>query len=460
MLTDPKSGDYLAWFYSTKEQSRGHMAYFYHQGLPYDEPAVADGFDSRRKMTVIMPKLPADCIDPSIFAAKATTDIVELIKAARKRTDRRIPHIRERYQKTKTVCDLENNGLQSLIGGVAHHFNNLFMVIQGNVSLLLMQNGNPAHHRKRLRRIEKLVLSESILTNDLLGHVVATPSKRRRLQRDLLQEIISIAEIVSPVGADNSFELKEESAPDLSERSLQRLAGGIARILNRILEEIRDHTLLIMADTEKAVPEFKRLKNIMDQLQAGFLIVGSLFDYAGPRQEDCGDTSPLKLAETILDVCLAEECGVRVDLSLDENLAHLRAPVEWIRKILLELYRNSVEAMPHGGEICFHAENVIVEPFEDRKINRCVQVTITDTGNGMNAAIRRRLFQPFHSGKGPLVKNGLGLARVYGLLCSIGGYIRFSSAEGAGTTAQIYIPAESTLSGHATASVGDEVVSV
>jgi signal transduction histidine kinase len=73
------------------------------------------------------------------------------------------------------------------------------------------------------------------------------------------------------------------------------------------------------------------------------------------------------------------------------------------------------------------------------KPGRYVSVAITDTGKGMNATTRQRLFEPFFSDK--FQGRGLGMAAVYGIVKNHGGGIAVDSQYGQGTCVRVYLPA-------------------
>ena len=90
--------------------------------------------------------------------------------------------------------------------------------------------------------------------------------------------------------------------------------------------------------------------------------------------------------------------------------------------------------MPSGGDLYLETENVTlkrrhVKAF-DLKPGRYVQISITDTGVGMDEATQQRIFDPFFTTKEMGRGTGLGLASVYGIITNHGGIIDVYSKKG------------------------------
>jgi signal transduction histidine kinase len=111
-----------------------------------------------------------------------------------------------------------------------------------------------------------------------------------------------------------------------------------------------------------------------------------------------------------------------------------------LENALLNLALNSAAAMPHGGtltlSIAHAAHSDCVAPAGE-----AVAVRVHDTGHGMPAEVQARVAEPFFTTKAPGQGSGLGLAIVDGFMRQCGGSLVLHSAEGRGTTAELWLPA-------------------
>jgi CheY-like chemotaxis protein len=117
----------------------------------------------------------------------------------------------------------------------------------------------------------------------------------------------------------------------------------------------------------------------------------------------------------------------------------------------MNLCLNAREAMPQGGRLLIETEMVDIDDSYCRFYpsvvpGRYAVLSVTDTGVGMDAEVRERIFEPFFSTKDQGKNSGMGLATAYGIVKQHGGFIHVYSEVGHGTLFRVYLPAVTTSS--------------
>jgi CheY-like chemotaxis protein len=111
----------------------------------------------------------------------------------------------------------------------------------------------------------------------------------------------------------------------------------------------------------------------------------------------------------------------------------------------MNLYVNGWQAMPEGGNLFVESRNVTLDRDNIKVFSaepgNYVQISVRDTGTGMDQNTRQRIFDPFFTTKEMGRGTGLGLASVYGIIKNHGGFIDVYSEIGEGTAFNIYLPA-------------------
>jgi two-component system, cell cycle sensor histidine kinase and response regulator CckA len=130
-------------------------------------------------------------------------------------------------------------------------------------------------------------------------------------------------------------------------------------------------------------------------------------------------------------------------------LSAVRADPTQIEQVLINLCLNSRDAMPKGGRVTIETHNAGFSEEDCRRTvglqpGRFSELSVCDTGIGMNAAIRERIFEPFFTTKGTGKGTGLGLATVYGIVKQHNGFIQVESEPGQGSTFRIFLPVNET----------------
>ena len=129
----------------------------------------------------------------------------------------------------------------------------------------------------------------------------------------------------------------------------------------------------------------------------------------------------------------AEERNIRLEESVAASLAPVSGDETAISQVLVNVIVNAFHAMPDGGVCRLAAEERAVDG------KRCIAVTVTDTGVGIDKDDLNRIFEPFFTTKP--AGTGLGLPIAYRIMEDHGGTIRISSIPGTGTTVEIVFPA-------------------
>ncbi|MGB7600251.1 MAG: ATP-binding protein [Candidatus Sulfotelmatobacter sp.] len=123
-----------------------------------------------------------------------------------------------------------------------------------------------------------------------------------------------------------------------------------------------------------------------------------------------------------------ERAKIKCDLQLDPHLIAVPADSELLHRAISNLVLNAVDAMPQGGKLTLRTQ---------QEAGR-VQIEVADTGPGMTAEERERIFTPYYTSKAN--GTGLGLAIVQSVVSDHGGRVWAQGAPGQGTTFVIELP--------------------
>jgi PAS domain S-box-containing protein len=222
--------------------------------------------------------------------------------------------------------------------------------------------------------------------------------------------------------------------------AIGEMASSITHDFNNSLQIITGNLELLMLNRELPEPVHKYLNTIQTTLSdtAQRIMVLQRFGgkEEGPRQfffENLNDI----INEVILQIHpLWKDDAERRGLIFRIKTALVDAPEVYCNKgelriVLYNILKNSVEAMPRGGEIVIETET----------INQGLFIYITDNGTGMNEESKLRIFQPFYSTKGLDIGRGLGMVSALAIVKEHGGNIRVKSTiPGKGTTIEVYLP--------------------
>jgi len=227
--------------------------------------------------------------------------------------------------------------------------------------------------------------------------------------------------------------------------SIGTLAGGIAHDFNNILMGVQGNASLMLLKIESEHPNYEKIKNIEKYVQNGTELTKQLLGFArrGKYLVKATDLNEIIDKSSSLFARTKKEIQIHTDFS--DELWTVEVDRGQIEQVLLNLYVNAWQAMSEGGNLYLLTENVIldwsyVKPYKVEP-GEYVKITVSDTGVGIDSETQDRIFEPFFTTKEMGRGTGLGLASVYGIIKSHGGYINVYSEKDRGTTFTIYLPA-------------------
>jgi PAS domain S-box-containing protein len=237
-----------------------------------------------------------------------------------------------------------------------------------------------------------------------------------------------------------------------------RLAGGVAHDFNNALAVIRLNAELL-SDPDPASP---RLRDGLSQIKAASDHAATLTrQLLAFGRKQVMHSRALDLNELIgnLTKMLTRVVGedIQFQCTYATRLPCVHADAGMLEQVLLNLVVNARDAMPKGGQLAIRTARVTLDEAYSKAHSEAqpgsfVQLTVSDTGTGIEPDHLPRIFEPFFTTKEAGKGSGLGLATVYGIVKQHLGWIEVASTVGTGTTLNIFLPAHAP----APAAVRDE----
>jgi len=239
------------------------------------------------------------------------------------------------------------------------------------------------------------------------------------------------------------------------------LAGGIAHNFNNLMMGIQGRASLMTLELGPSSPQQEHIKAIEEQIASASNLTRQLLGLArGGKYE----VKPIELNELLLSSA-AIFGRTRKDIQIHSKLFPSSLVVEadkrQIEQVFLNIFVNSIQAMPEGGDIYLETSilslnEAFCKPYAAIP-GRYATISVKDTGVGMNKETCQQVFDPFFTTKDKYLGTGLGLASAYGIIKNHGGVITVYSDLGHGTTISVYLPV-SEKTAHIEAHANDMII--
>ena len=226
-------------------------------------------------------------------------------------------------------------------------------------------------------------------------------------------------------------------------QAMGQLARGMVHDFNNVLTVIMGHADLLAGIVSDSSPAHESVTEIQRAAASAASLTRQLLAFA--RQQPM-EPQVLDLATVIHDLS-----GLLRSLVVDEielvlpplgRSYTVEADRSQLEQVLMNLAVNARDAMADGGTLSFAVDEIAARsgmfgPHVAVTPGPFVLLSVTDTGHGMDAQTKARVFEPFFSTKH---SSGLGLATVYGIVKQSKGFVFVDSEPNRGSRFRLYFP--------------------
>jgi PAS domain S-box-containing protein len=226
------------------------------------------------------------------------------------------------------------------------------------------------------------------------------------------------------------------------------LAGGIAHDFNNILTPIIGYTEMGLLTAAPGDPIRADLDEILKASHRAKELVKQILTFS--RQTEL-EVKPLRLVPLVKEVMqlirggsILQNIELRTDFQVERDI--VKADPTQMHQVIMNLCTNAIHAMKDkGGILEVGMRQVNVDSRTRGALARLrygayAELSIRDTGHGMDRTVMDRIFEPFFTTKRSGEGTGMGLAVTHGIITSLRGIITVESEIGKGTTFHIFLP--------------------
>ena len=263
---------------------------------------------------------------------------------------------------------------------------------------------------------------------------------------NLLHDPIVAGIVVNSRDITERKQLEDQFRQAQKMEAIGQLTAGIAHDFNNLLTAINGFAELLQLKLRPDDPHQKSLGKILYAGQRAADLVRQLMAFS---RKQVIKPQVLNLNTTIaeMDKMLRRIIGedIKLETRLDPALWEVKLDPTQIQQVIFNLATNARDVMPKGGRLVIETTNVLLDDAYvahhlEVQPGEYILLAVSDTGLGMNEAVKAHIFEPFFTTKESGKGTGLGLATVYGIVKQNGGHVWPYSELGTGTTFKIYLP--------------------
>ncbi|MEE9296717.1 MAG: PAS domain S-box protein [Phycisphaerae bacterium] len=293
----------------------------------------------------------------------------------------------------------------------------------------------PSERRDQGARLIRQTIDEGTINSAEFQHRDAQ-GRRRTLAVTLSPITDDAGNRIGALASFRDITRRIDLETELAERdkmvSLGRMAGALAHHFNNILAGAVTSVDFALA-TDDANLQSRALRQTSEALARSTKLIESLGAFAEGDRRHHDKSDLIELIHSVEKYMKPEMAVQNVTLKLDlKPIPPMPVPRAQLVTVIENILHNALDAMPHGGTATLSTS---VE-------GGVVQMSITDTGCGMEHSELQKVFEPFYSSKTSEVMDfehhpGMGLTVVHGILQVLGHSVSIKSKPGESTTVSV-----------------------
>ena len=256
--------------------------------------------------------------------------------------------------------------------------------------------------------------------------------------------VVGVFGIAKDLSPQRELEARLQQAEKM--QAIGRLAGGIAHDFNNLLTIIQSCATFLHRGLPSASEHQGDVEEIQNAARRAGELTQQLLAFSRkqvmrPRRIDVNQ-------QVVTFVGMLRRV-IGEDIEIETHFAPDTWPVfadpGQLERVLMNLGLNARDAMPAGGTLQIHTENVVLDAGKARVAGGLepgpyVSLVVEDTGVGIDPVVLPHIFEPFVTTKAHGVGTGLGLATAYGIVEQSGGAIDVTSKPGQGSRFTVFLP--------------------
>jgi PAS domain S-box-containing protein len=281
-----------------------------------------------------------------------------------------------------------------------------------------------------------------IIKHENLGKIFHVSSAAMVAENGELQYLIHVARDIT-----EQKKMEDELFQSHKMEAIGTLAGGIAHDFNNILSAIIGFSELAMHDLPGDSRARKDIEQVISSGRRAANLVKQILAFSRKVDQQRLPFQPHLIVKEALNMLRATlPATISIKEAIDSECGSILSDPTSVHQIVVNLCTNAFHSMENEKgtltvKLC--RKEVRQEDILDSDVSpgSFIELSVQDTGRGMDKKTRARIFEPYFTTKGVGKGSGLGLAVVHGIVKALHGFIEVESEPGRGSTFHVYIPA-------------------